>query len=366
VRITIPRESKQGEGRVGQGVEGVASLVGDGHEVRVESGAGARIGIRDEDFRTAGARIVDPGGTWEGELVVKVKEIQPGEWERIQPGQTIFGYQQLVGAPELTRAIAARGATAIAYEMVRDAAGRFPLLAPMSRVSGELAVIQGAYWLARPGVGNGTLLSGPAAQVLILGAGNAGLAAARVASALGARVAVLTRSGLSVEAARRELGTAIEADLATPAAVERHALAADLVVGAALVPGKPTPKLLSRALVARMKRGAVLVDISIDGGGVAETSRPTTHADPAYVEEGVVHLCIPNLPAAVAPASSAALSASSLPFVRELAAKGIARAVREDAALRAGVLIWRGRVNHAGIAAEAGLPYSGLSDPDLA
>jgi alanine dehydrogenase len=201
-----------------------------------------------------------------------------------------------------------------------------------------------------------------AGRCLILGAGHAGLAAARAAAAREMEVTVLTRSRTSRDAARRE---GFDADLSTAENVERRALAADLVVGAIFVPAQPTPKLLARSLVRRMKRGAVIVDVSIDAGGVAETSHPTTHESPTFVEEGVVHYCVGNMPAALPREGAAALSAAVLPYARELAAKSIARAVRENAALRAGVLLWKGRVNYAGIAAEAGLPYTALCDTDL-
>jgi len=201
------------------------------------------------------------------------------------------------------------------------------------------------------------------AQVLVLGAGHAGLAAAEAARRLDAQVTVLTRSEASRDAARARLGPAVECALASPAAVERSALAADLVVGAVFVPGTPTPKLLPRALVRRMRRGAVIADVSIDAGGVAETSRPTTHAQPTYVEEGVVHYCVANIPAGDPAASAAALGEALLPFVRRLAARGIEAALREDAALRSAVVLWRGAVFHRGIAEEAGLPYTPIFAP---
>jgi alanine dehydrogenase len=342
MRIGIPRESKEGERRVAITPAEAASLAREGHAVAVEKGAGAAIGYPDDDYRAVRACIVGTEEAWESELIVKVKEIQPGEEARIRPGHAVFGFQHLIGEPEMTRRIAARGATAIAFEMVRNAAGEFSLLAPMSVIAGRMAVRVGAGILGRV-----------PAKVLVLGAGHAGLQAAQSATDAGSQVVVLSRTARGI------------AQAASPQAIERHALDADLVIGAVFVPGAATPKLLPRDLVRRMKRGAVIVDISIDAGGVAETSRPTTHADPVYVEEGVVHYCIGNMPAADPRASAAALAAAALPFVRELGGKGIARALRESAALRAGVLLWKGRVTHAGIAAEAGLPYTPLSDTDL-
>jgi alanine dehydrogenase len=370
MRIGIPRESKQGERRVGLDPAAVARLAQDCHEVRVAEGAGLGIGAADEAYRAAGAAIVAPAAAWDCELVVKVKEIQPGEWASLVPGTTLFSFQHLVGEPELAREVAARAITAIAYEMVRDAQGGFPLLAPMSVIAGRLAIQVGAHLLTLPAGGNGTLLAGcpgaPPARVLVLGGGHAGAHAAEVAAALGAQVTVLTRSAATRDALAARLGAGVQAGIATPEAIERHAREADLVVGAVFIPGTPTPKLLPRPLVARMKPGAVIVDISIDAGGVAETSRPTTLADPTFVAEGVVHYCVPNMPAAVARAAAAALSAAALPYARALAGKGIARALRDDAGLRAGVLLWRGRCTHEGIAAQAGLPFAPLAEGEPA
>jgi alanine dehydrogenase len=354
VRISIPREVKDGERRVGLGPVEVKALVRDGHEVRVEASAGDGAGAADNNYRGAGASSVEASGPWPGDLVVKVKEIQPGEEARLREGQTVFGFHHLVGEPEMTRALSLHGITAIAYEMVQDEAGRFPLLAPMSAIAGAMAVDVAARYLERP-----------LAHVLVLGAGNAGLEAARAAMATGARVTVLTRSERSRDAAALALGAGAEVDIATGLAIERHVLQADLVVGAVFVAGAPTPKLLPRALVARMRRGALIVDVSIDAGGVAETSRPTSHGNPVYVEEGVVHYCVANMPAADPRASAAALAAAALPYVRTLAGLGIANAVRDNADLRRGVLLWKGRVCHPGIAAEAGLPYTPLSDQDF-
>ncbi|MBL0141325.1 MAG: alanine dehydrogenase [Betaproteobacteria bacterium] len=370
MRIGVPRETKEGERRVGLDPIAIGVLAGDGHEVRVACGAGLGIGAPDEAYRAAGATIVDPADAWKAALVVKVKEIQPGEWTCLDRHCTLFSFQHLVGEPGLAREVAARGVTAIAYEMVRDAQGGFPLLAPMSVIAGRLAIQVGAQLLTLPAGGNGTLLAGcpgaPPARVLVLGGGHAGTNAAQVASAMGAAVTILTRSPATREAIATRLGPSIETGLATPDAIERHALAADLVVGAVFIPGTATPKLLARSLVARMKPGSVIVDISIDAGGIAETSRPTTHANPTYVEHGVVHYCVANMPSAVARAGAAALSAAVLPHVRALARKGIAQAIRDDKGLRAGVMLWNGRFTHEGIAAEAGEPCSPLTEEDLA
>jgi alanine dehydrogenase len=337
LKIGIPRETKEDERRVALTPSHVAILASDGHDVVVETNAGEGIGFHDDAYRAAGARLGDAAAAWDTELVTKVKEIQDEDSSWIRSGPAVFGFHHLPGEPERTRRLAKSGVTAIAFEMVRDVKGGYPLLAPMSVIAGRLAIAVGTRYLRRA-----------PRRVLVLGAGHAGQSAARAAATLGAEVDVLRR------------GTA------TPDAIERLALEADLVVGAVFVPGTPTPKLLPRPLVARMKRGAVIVDVSIDAGGVAETSRPTTHASPTFIDEGVVHYCVANMPSAVPRESAIALADAVLPFVRELAAKGVARALRENPALLSGLLLWKGRVTHAGIAAEAALPYTVLTDADLA
>ena len=357
MRIGMPREVKEGERRVALVPEAVAALVADGHAVEVESGAGVAVGFTDEAYRAAGARLVQPSAAWHAPLVVKVKEIQSPEIASLERGQAIFGFHQLGNDPELTRALAARGVTAIAYEMVRTPASpwRYPLLEPMSTIAGNLAIAIATRVLGKaPG------------HVLVLGAGSAGIEAARVAANDGARVTLLTRSRVSLERARSEIGMPVELGIASPGAIESHALRADLVVGAAAIAGAPTPKLIPRSLVARMRRGAMIVDIAIDGGGVAETSRMTSHAQPTYVEEGVIHYCVPNMPAADPVRATQALSHAVLPFARELGSKGIARAVRENAALAEGVLLWHGQVTHRAIAERANLAYTPLSMAEIA
>lgn len=332
MRIGIPKETKEGERRVALVPAHVAALVLASHDVIVETGAGQSIGFDDAAYRAAGARLGDP---WDAPLVVKVKEMQEADFAALQKGTTIFSFHHLPNEPERTRRLAAAGATAIAFEMVRDAEG-YPLLAPMSIIAGRMAIEVGTRHLQRT-----------PKRVLVLGAGHAGQAAAQAARKAGAAVDVLRR------------GTA------TPEAIERLGKQADLIVGAVFVAGEPTPKLLPRSLVSRLKKGTMIVDISIDAGGVAETSRPTTHAAPTFVEGGVIHYCVANMPAAAPREAAIALGEAVLPFAADLATKGIARAVRENPALREAVLVWKGRVNHRGIAAEAGLPYTALSNADL-
>ncbi len=352
MRIGIPREVKEGERRVALLPGEVEALAANGHEVVVQLQAGAAVGQDDDAYFKCGAYNGTASQVWGCDLVVKVKEMLPEDFRHLPPERAIFCFHQLPSEPQRTRSLAELQATAIAFEMVRDARGGFPLLAPMSVISGRMALDAVSRFLPRD-----------ECRVLVLGAGNAGLSAARSARARGMHVAILTRSERSRDAARAEGFTAGIADVES---IERDALAADLVVGAVLVPGQPTPKLLPRSLVRRMKRGAVIADISIDAGGVAETSRATSHSEPTFEDEGVVHYCVSNIPGADPLAATAALSAALLPFVTELASLGIAPALRADPGLRAGVVLWKGRPCHAGIAQGAGLPCTPLADEALA
>jgi alanine dehydrogenase len=334
MNVGVPREVKPGERRVALLPEAVRVIVDEGHDVQVETRAGLTVGFDDEAYRDAGATIVTPRDVWDDvELVVKVKELLPEDFAHAKRGTAVFAFHHLVGAPDRTRAIASQGLTAIAFESVRDARGRYPMLAPMSRIAGRMA----------PAIAHNELGRAPA-RVLVLGAGQAGNAAAKAAEQMGANVTVLRRA------------------TATPEAIEREALEADLVVGAVFTSGEPTPKLLPRALVRRMKRGAVIVDICIEEGGVAETSHATTHEDPTYVEEGVIHYCVGNMPAAWPREASAAISEAALPYILDMAREGVEDAIEENADLRNGVLAWNGRIVDRAIAEEADLPYTSLSD----
>ena len=344
--IGVPAETKAGEKRVALLPAVARELLAAGHVVRVQRGAGDAVGATDEDYAAAGAAIVGAFDAWEADLIVKVKEMQEADFRVAPPGRAIFAFHHLPREPQRTRALAARGDTAIAFEMIVNRAGVYPMLAPMSVMAGRMAIETA--W---------RLLPASPERVLVLGAGHAALSAARAAARLRAKITLLTRSPESRDAA---LEQGFRAELARPEAIERHALEADIVVGAVFVPGAPTPKLLSRDLVRRMKQGAVLVDISIDAGGVSETSRPTSHARPTYVQDGVVHYCVPNIPAAAPEEGARALSMAAAPYVLEMANLGIEGALATNAALRAGVLLWQGQVTHAGIAAEAGLPFQPL------
>ena len=332
MRIGIPAETRPGEQRVGLTPREVAVLIAAGHEVRVQGGAGVAAGFSDADYRDAGASLVGVGDAWDAPLVLKVKELQEPELERARRGQAIFCFHHLPHHPARTRALVQSGATAIAFEMVRDADGGLPLLAPMSRIAGAMAIDVAIHHQGRV-----------PAQVLVLGAGPAGNAAAQAAHAAGARVKQLRRK------------------TATPEAVKQAALEADLVVGAVFAAGLPTPRLLSRELVAGMKEGAMIVDISIEEGGIAETSRPTTHAEPVFVEEGVLHYCVPNMPAARPHDASVAIAAALLPYAKAIADRGLAAAMQADGGLRTGVVVHAGAATHAPIAREADVPYTDLS-----
>jgi len=351
MRIGIARETKEGERRVALRPDDVQQLTSEGHEVRVARGAGDGADANDAAYEHAGARVTNDAEAWASELVVKVKEVQPGELAWARPDTAIFGFQHLVGEPAAARALAARGSSAIAFERVRDAQGGFPLLSPMSRMAGRIAVREAVRLLGRI-----------PRDVLVLGAGHAGLAAARAVQALGSRVTVLSRSQVSCDRAATQLDTGARTALATAEAIEHHSLAADLVVGAVFAPGEPTPKLLARALVARMRPGAMIADLSIDAGGVAETSRATTHAEPTFVAEGVIHYCVPNIPALDPRGASAAIAEALLPYVRDIARLGLIPALVGDAGLREAVVLWRGAVCDVAIAAEACLPYTPISD----
>ncbi len=380
MRIGVPREVKDGERRVGVTPEGARQLVADGHTVLVEAGAGAAVGFADGDYAQAGGVVVATADVWSCDLVVKVKELQPSEYARLVRGTTVFGFAQINRDPALLAAVLAAGVEAIAYETVRDAAGRLPLLAPMSRIAGRLAPLVGAQALATacggagvllPGVealapacgGAGVLLPGvdavPGARVVVLGAGNVGGEAARIAARVGARVTVFSRGAHRRDALARSLAAEGHAIAAFPLADARAArfvdavTAADLVIGGVLEPGTLSPKLVTRAMVAAMRPGSALVDVGIDQGGIAETSRMTKLSEPTYVECGVVHYAVPNMPSLVARTATLALGEATLPYVRALAGRGIARAQAEDAGLAAGTMVRAGAIVHAGLAADA-------------
>ncbi|MGA8381689.1 MAG: alanine dehydrogenase [Stellaceae bacterium] len=361
--IGIPREVKTHEYRVGLVPGSVRELAHHGHEIVVESGAGAGIGFDDRAYEAAGARILASAARVfaAAELIVKVKEPQPSEAALLRRDQILFTYLHLAADRELTLSLIRSGVVAIGYETVTDAAGGLPLLAPMSEVAGRMSVQVGAHCLEKEQGGIGVLLGGvpgvPAAKVVILGGGVAGTNAARMAMGMEAYVTVIDRSLPRLYALDLQFGAQLHTLYSTMENIEREVAAADLVIGAVLIPGGAAPKLVSRELVRAMRPGTVLVDISIDQGGCFETSRPTTHAAPTYIEEGVVHYCVTNMPGAVARTSTVALNNATLPFVLALADRGWRRALSEDPHLRHGLNVCRGQVTHPAVARELGLPF---------
>ena len=357
--VGVPKEVKTHEYRVGLTPTSARELVAHGHEVVIEAGAGLGIGAPDAVYTKAGARIGDPWA--EAELIVKVKEPQRQERSQIREQHTLFTYLHLAPDRPQAEGLMKSGAICIAYETVTRSGGGLPLLAPMSEVAGRMAVQVGASCLEKERGGMGILLGGvpgvAPAKVTILGGGVSGSNAARMAVGTGARVYVLDRA---VEVLRRieaEFGARVVTVYSSRDAIEQHALSADLVIGAVLVPGAAAPKLVSRDMVKAMKAGTVVVDIAIDQGGCFETSRPTTHADPTYVDDDVVHYCVTNMPGAVPRTSTYALNNATLPFVLALADKGWKRALADDVHLRNGLNVARGRVTHPEVAAAIGLPY---------
>jgi len=354
--VGVPKEIKEHEYRVGLTPVSVRELTHRGHAVMVETGAGAAIGLTDGDYERAGATIAASADAIfaTSELVVKVKEPQADECARLREGQVIFTYLHLAADRPQAEALASRGVTAIAYETVTDDEGGLPLLAPMSEVAGRMSVHAGASALEMDTGGRGVLLGGvpgvAAAHVVVLGGGVAGTNAARMAMGLEAKVTVLDINLKRLYDLDLQFGPILNTIYSTVAAIEDYVLGADLVIGAVLVPGAAAPRLVSEALVKEMKRGSVLVDISIDQGGCFETSRPTTHSQPTFVKHEVVHYCVTNMPGAVARTSTFALNNATLPFILALAAKGPLRALADDPHLLNGLNVMAGHITHKAVA----------------
>ena len=355
--IGIPKEIKDHEYRVGLTPAGVGALVADGHEVKVESGAGAPIGFGDDTYRAAGAKIARSAAeVYACPMIVKVKEPQPAEIPLLREGQVLFTYLHLAADAELTRQLVERKIVGIAYETVTDAQGALPLLTPMSEVAGRVAVQAGATALQMANGGNGTLLGGvpgvAPGRVVILGAGTVGTQAARMAVGLGADVTILDVNLSRLRYLDDAFGPRLKTHYSEPHAIAALTREADLVVGSVLIPGKRAPKLLTRNTVRAMKPGSVLVDVAIDQGGCSETSRPTTHSAPTYIEEGVVHYCVTNMPAACARTATQALTHATLPYARQLANQGYRLALKETPGLANGLNLHLGQVTHPSVAAD--------------
>lgn len=363
MKIGVPKETRDQEFRVGLTPDGVRTLASAGHSVSVERGAGAGSGFEDAAYEGAGARLVSSEEAWSGpDLVVKVKDPAPEEVRRLVSGQTIFTYLHLAAARPLTELLLAADVIAIAYETMQHPDGTFPVLAPMSEVAGRLAVQIGVTLLQKDRGGKGLLLGGVPGvlrgRVSVIGAGIVGINAARVAHALGADVDVLDVDLRRLTYLYDIFGGDINTLFSNRANLERSVRDADLVVGAVYLRGRRAPRLVTREMVAGMAAGSVVVDVAVDQGGCIETIRPTSHSSPTYVEEGVIHYGVTNMPGAVPRTSTFALTNVTFPFVERMASHGVLAAVREDPVLRLGVNVFRGELTCDGVAESIGLPHT--------
>lgn len=360
MKVGVPKEIKDHEYRVGVIPAGVRALVERGHEVVVQSGAGAKAGFADEAYVSAGATIVASAEeAFDAGMVVKVKELQASEYNLVHRDQILFAYLHLAPDRQLMEAILASGVSGIAYETV-DRNGHLPLLAPMSRIAGRLSIQFAAWSLQMANGGSGVLLGGvagvPPARVVVIGPGEVGSNAVQMAVGSGADVMVLDINPERLAQLDEIYQGRIKTCFSEPMSIAEQVAAADVVVSGVLIPGKLAPKLISRDLVRQMRPGSVLVDVAIDQGGIADTSRPTTHSDPIYVEEGVVHYCVANMPSAVARTATLALSHSTYPYMLELADKGMA-ALADNPGLAMGLQVHAGEVTHRGLAEDVKKPY---------
>jgi len=361
MNIGIPVEIKSGENRVACTPSGVRHLVGAGHRVVVEAGAGVGSGFSDDKYRRAGAIVTSSAEkVWKSDLVVKVKEPLEKEFRFFREDLMLFTFLHLAGEPVLTSKLLESGVTALGYETVEES-GRLPLLAPMSEIAGKMSVLMGAYYLGRHHGGEGKLLGGVPGvlpgKVMVLGGGSAGMHASRVAAGLGADVTVLEVDQGKMRFLESALPSQVHTLYSTEQHIEEQLETADLLIGAVLVPGALAPKLVTRAMLRKMKPGAVLVDIAVDQGGCIETCRPTTHADPVFVEEGVVHYCVANMPAAYPQTSTEALTGVTLPYIRRIADFGLESAMVMMPGLSKGLNTWKGSITHEALALSLGKPY---------
>ena len=368
MHIGVPKETKNHEYRVGLSPSSVREIVSHGHQIVVEQQAGEGIGASDADYRSAGATVTgNVAGLFNDcDMIVKVKEPQADERGMLHEGQILFTYLHLAPDPEQTEDLVKSGATCIAYETVTSPHGGLPLLAPMSKVAGRMAIQAGAHCLEQPHGGLGMLLGGvpgvPPAKVVILGSGVVGTHATHMAVGMGADVWVLDRDPDALENHWRQFGRSTNTIFSTQDAIEQHVTQADLVIGGVLIPGSSAPKLVSRDLVKAMKRGSVIVDVAIDQGGCVETSRPTTHDDPTFVIDGVIHYCVANMPGGVPRTSTYALNNVTLPHVLTLANKGWRQALRHDPHLRDGLNVHAGQITCQEVADSLGYPFVAAED----
>jgi len=368
MKVGVPKEIKILEYRVGMVPAGVRELVHDGHDVIVETSAGAGIGVTDADYKAAGANVVSTAKAVfdAADMIVKVKEPQLEECSMLRAGQVLFTYLHLAADPAQAEALVNSGATAIAYETVTGKDGSLPLLTPMSEVAGRLSIQAGAYALQKANGGSGVLLGGvpgvAPGKVLVVGGGVAGINAAEMAVGLGAQVTILDRSVPRLREINDIYGGRVRTEYSTKHAMDVLTSDSDLIVGAVLIAGAAAPKLVTAEHVKQMRPGSVLVDISIDQGGCFETSRPTTHAEPTYVVDGVVHYCVTNMPGAVPRTSTFALTNVTLPFVKNLASLGWREALRQDNHLAQGLNVHAGQVNYEAVAQDLGYDYLSADD----
>lgn len=361
--IGLPKEIKSNENRVGMVPASIRELVGHGHQVIVEKNAGSGIGFMDEDYRGVGAEMVDTAEEIfeRAEMIVKVKEPQPQECAMLREGQLLFTYLHLAPDAEQTKLLLESGCTAIAYETVTDSMGGLPLLIPMSQVAGRLSIQAGAHALEKHVGGSGILLGGvpgvAPANVVVIGGGVVGTNAARMAMGLEANVTVVDRSLKRLKELDFEFGAKLNTIYATRHALEEYACNADLIVGAVLIPGAQAPKLITRDMLSCMRAGSVMVDVAIDQGGCFETSHATTHADPTYVVDGIVHYCVANMPGAVPRTAAFALNNATLPFILNLANKGPKQAMLDDQHLMDGLNIHRGKLTYSAVAKAQNIEY---------
>ena len=361
MKVGVPKEVKEQEYRVGLTPGAAREYVAAGHAVIVERGAGAAIGAMDEEYRRAGASVVDTADeVFAADMIVKVKEPQPSEWARLREGQILFAYLHLAPDPEQTKGLLSSGCTAVAYETVTDARGGLPLLAPMSEVAGRISIEAAAASLRSHAGGRGLLLGGvpgvQPARVVVLGGGVVGTHAARMAAGLGSEVTIIDRSIPRLRDLDEMFAGRVRTRFSTIEAIEQEVLAADVVIGAVLIPGANAPRLVTAGMITSMKRGSVVVDVAIDQGGCFETSHATTHSQPTYIVDGVIHYCVANMPGAVPLTSSHALNNATLPFGLALANKGLAALV-EDVNLRHGLNVHRGAVTHEAVARGVGVRF---------
>jgi len=366
--IGVPKEIKSDENRVGLLPGGAEQMVAAGHRVLVEAGAGLPSGARDEDYLAAGAHIGQDGaGIYgEAELIIKVKEPLLQEYDLVRPGQVLFCYFHFAADLGLTRAMQERRIVAVAYETVQSSDGSLPLLIPMSEVAGRMAVQEGAKYLEKPHGGRGILLSGvpgvAPADVVIIGGGVVGSSAARIAAGMGANVFLLDVDLPRLRYLADVMPPNVTTLMSNPYNLKKLVASADLLIGAVLIPGAKAPRLVSRGMVGSMKEGAVLIDVAVDQGGCVETCRPTTHSDPTYVVDGVIHYCVTNMPGAVPRTSTFALTNATFRYALEIANKGWEVAARTNPEIAPGVNIVDGKVTHPGVAEAWGIPFTSLTD----